>query len=213
MGGRLLDLLLCAPLLPVLVALAPVLWVAGRVGGYESLFFRQKRVGLRGGALTIVKFRTLKDANRVSVVDGLFRALRRVGADELPQVLSIVRGEMACVGPRPLVDSDLAGSDVFGAPLPRDVIELRQSVRPGLTGPAQLFAAARGRSGDLRSTLLELDLWYVRHRSRRLDLALLAHTVLFVLSLGRWAYRPQERIVGSSGAFWKPAGQRSDSVV
>ena len=182
------NLTLSVFLVPPLLFFAPILWIAGRLGGYGSLFFRQTRVGLHGEPFTIVKFRTLNNPGRRSIVDPLFRGMRRLGLDELPQILCVVRGEMAFVGPRPLVAADLCPSEYGATPPSPELIRLRQSVRPGLTGPAQLCGAARARTDAAYWTMLDLDLWYVLHRSLRLDLTLILRTFLFVVSLGRIPY-------------------------
>ena len=143
----------------------------------RPLMFRQARVGQGGRAILVPKFRTmseargpdgqlLPDAQRQTPVSGIVRRLR---LDELPQLDRIIAGDMALVGPRPLLESTLRG---FGA---RGVI--RSSVRPGLTGWAQV--SGNTRLGD--SEKLALDLWYVDHRSTLLDLRILAETLLVAL--------------------------------
>lgn len=139
----------------------------------RPLMFRQPRVGQGGRAILVPKFRTmseargpdgrlLPDAQRQTPVSGIVRRLR---LDELPQLDRIIAGDMALVGPRPLLESTLRG---FGAP---GVI--RSSVRPGLTGWAQVSGNTRLSDAEK----LALDLWYVAHRGPALDLRILRDTV------------------------------------
>ena len=143
----------------------------------RPVFFRQTRVGKGGSRFSILKFRTMTDAadasgqllpeDRRMTVAG--RILRRLRLDELPQVYSIARGDMAFVGPRPLLPATIDGFGALGA--------LRCSVRPELTGWAQV-------SGNTRLTdreKLALDIWYVDHRSLLLDLRILLSTVLALI--------------------------------
>lgn len=140
----------------------------------RPLMFRQARVGQGGRRITVAKLRTmtdgrdaagqlLPDAMRQTRLTALVRRLR---LDELPQLDMILRGDMALVGPRPLLARTLAGFGMAAA-------MQRCAVRPGLTGWAQV-------SGNTRLSepeKLALDLWYVAHRSTALDLRILIQTV------------------------------------
>lgn len=95
--------------------------------------------------------------------------MRSTSLDELPQLLNVLRGDMALVGPRPVRPAHLARSARFGGE--------RLTVRPGITGLAQV----RGRNSLSWNRKIDLDLHYVRHRSLRLDATILAETVLSVL--------------------------------
>ncbi len=139
--------------------------------------FRQIRAGLNGREILVPKYRTMSDA-RNSAGDLLpdeqrqtafTRVIRRLRLDELPQLLVVLRGQMALVGPRPLLPSTLAGFGALG--------DMRNSVRPGLTGWAQV----NGNTRLTNAEKLALDLWYVAHRSPALDLRVLAETVLVPL--------------------------------
>jgi sugar transferase EpsL len=163
-----LLVLLTAPLwLPVLAATALAVWLAlGR-----PVFFRQLRPGWHGRPFLLLKFRTMRagegtDNERLAPFG---RVLRRTSLDELPELWHVLRGEMALVGPRPLLM----------AYLPRYTPEQarRHEVRPGLTGWAQV----RGRNALTWEAKFRLDVWYVDHRSLWLDLRILAMTVWQVL--------------------------------
>lgn len=141
------------------------------------VMFRQTRAGKDGQVFVVSKFRTMTDARDAAGVllpddrrqTRLTRLIRRLRLDELPQLLAVLQGRMALVGPRPLLPQTVAGFGPLGT--------LRNSVRPGLTGWAQV-------SGNTRLSdreKLALDLWYVAHRSLWLDLRILAETVLVPL--------------------------------
>lgn len=143
----------------------------------RPLLFRQQRSGLGGRPFTVVKFRTMRDRR-----DGdgrllpdsereiaLTRLVRRLRLDEIPQLVAILRGEMNFVGPRPLLPSTVAAFGTLGP--------VRNSVRPGLTGWAQVNGNTR--LADLEK--LALDIWYVDYRSRSLDARILLLTATVIL--------------------------------
>jgi lipopolysaccharide/colanic/teichoic acid biosynthesis glycosyltransferase len=116
--------------LVALTVFSPVLTVAAaliRLDGGPALF-RQARVGRHGVPFELVKLRTMRDG----VVTGVGRWLRATGIDEIPQFVHVLRGEMAVVGPRPLTPDDLRRLGWAD-----DAV--RASVRPGITGPAQVL--------------------------------------------------------------------------
>ena len=153
---------------PVMLAVA--LLVACRLG--RPVLFRQERPGLHGRTFTMVKFRTMRDVDpaRGLITDAdrltrLGRILRATSLDELPTLMNIVKGDMSLVGPRPLLVRYL---DRY-----TPVQARRHLVRPGLTGLAQV----RGRNALSWEDKFELDVWYVEHRTLRLNLRILAETV------------------------------------
>lgn len=147
-------------LIAVLVALA-VLLAMGR-----PVLFRQKRAGLHGGEFEIVKFRTMRlgDAPDEERLTPLGRFLRKTSLDELPELWLVLAGRMSLVGPRPL--------PVRYLPRYTRLQMRRHDVLPGITGLAQI----KGRNTLAWQDRFRLDLWYVRHRSTCLDLAILAKT-------------------------------------
>jgi sugar transferase EpsL len=144
-----------------------------------SVFFRQRRGGLRGAVFSIYKFRTMSDARDASGallpdnrrLTRLGRVLRRTSIDEFPQLWNVVKGDMSLVGPRPLVAEYLERYNSFQ--------RRRHEVRPGLTGLAQI----QGRNAVDWNRRFELDVWYVDHCSLWLDAKILAAT--FWKLLGR----------------------------
>jgi lipopolysaccharide/colanic/teichoic acid biosynthesis glycosyltransferase len=163
-------LLLAAPLL-LLVA------IAVRVNLGSPVLFRQRRPGLHGRPFTMVKFRTMRDAigrdgrplPDAQRLTPFGKLLRSTSLDELPELWNVLRGEMSLVGPRPLLMEYL---DRYTPEQAR-----RHEVRPGVTGWAQV----NGRNALSWDERFRLDVWYVEHRSLRLDLQILTRTLTMVL--------------------------------
>jgi lipopolysaccharide/colanic/teichoic acid biosynthesis glycosyltransferase len=169
-----------------LICLAPLLAfgvVLVRLSGSGSILYRQVRLGERGRPFEILKFRTMvpgaeePGAARWAEADDprvtwAGRLLRRVHIDELPQLWNVLRGEMSIVGPRP-------ERPEFLSLLEREVPfwTRRHLVKPGITGWAQVQA---GYAADVASAgeKLSYDLYYLKHRSLALDLAIAVKTVV-----------------------------------
>jgi exopolysaccharide production protein ExoY len=183
--------------LVLLGALAPVLLLIGLILtalSRRSPLIAHLRVGRNGEPLWVLKFRTMwegvvpagrwalleyiededgpgrKAAEDVRVRSAFARALRRLSLDELPQLLHVLSGRMALVGPRPLTRTEL---DIHYGSRASEVLR----VKPGLTGLWQVM----GRNRLTYSQRRRLDLFYVRRRSPRLYLMILARTVPQVL--------------------------------
>jgi sugar transferase (PEP-CTERM system associated) len=187
---RILDVILS---LTVLVLLSPLLIVVALAIWLDSgspILFRQERTGLRGRTFQILKFRSMynnaeKDGpqwasendNRITRVG---QWLRRYRIDELPQVINVLRGEMSVIGPRPERPDFIS---VLEEQIP--YYGLRHSVRPGITGWAQVKYQYGGSVGETK-TKLEFDLFYIKHLSIMLDLVTLFETSKVMLS-GRGA--------------------------
>ena len=163
-----LGLATASPLL-ILAALGIKLEDGGPV------FYRQRRVGLLGQEFELVKLRTMVVGaegigagyavnERDQRITRVGRLLRRLSIDELPQLWNVVRGDMSLIGPRPT----LAYQVERYTPRQRK----RLAVKPGITGWAQIHGRAR-LPWDER---IELDVWYVEHRSPWVDLKILART-------------------------------------
>jgi sugar transferase EpsL len=174
---RVIDVLGASTALVVLSPLLAVVAVLVRVRMGPPVLFRQLRPGREGRPFELTKFRTmtdrrgpdgalLPDAQRLTA---LGRFLRRTSIDELPELVNVVRGDMSLVGPRPLLMEYL----------PRYSPEQarRHEVRPGVTGWTQV----NGRNDLTWEEKFALDVWYVDHRSTRLDLEILGRTVSQVL--------------------------------
>lgn len=180
LATRALDLLvggLGSVLTAPLVALAAL---AIRLESPGHPIYRQTRVGRDGRPFEIFKLRTMvrgaeftgaglaiqEGDDRITRVGAL---LRRVSLDELPNLWNVVRGEMSIVGPRPTIQVQV---DQYTARQ-----RGRLAVKPGITGWAQV----NGRASLPWSERIELDLWYVEHRSLALDVKILARTLSLVL--------------------------------
>jgi lipopolysaccharide/colanic/teichoic acid biosynthesis glycosyltransferase len=167
-----------------LVALSPVLLiavVAVRLGSRGPVIYRQRRVGRDGVEFELLKLRTMvagsdpvgvgtvvtRDDPRVTRAG---RVLRRTSLDELPNLVNVLRGEMAIVGPRPTIPAQVKDYT------PRQ--HRRHEVRPGLTGLAQV----QGRAGIPWDERIERDVEYVEARSPTLDLKILAQTAALLLT-------------------------------
>jgi lipopolysaccharide/colanic/teichoic acid biosynthesis glycosyltransferase len=178
---RPLDLALA---LVLLVVTAPLLGLAALAIKLESrgpVFYRQRRVGRDARPFELVKLRTMVPGAEamgagIYVLEGdaritrVGRLLRRFSLDELPNLINVVRGELAIVGPRPTVQEQV---DRYTERQRR-----RLEVKPGITGWAQI----NGRTSLPWPDRIELDVWYVEHRSLRLDLRILARTARMLAS-------------------------------
>jgi lipopolysaccharide/colanic/teichoic acid biosynthesis glycosyltransferase len=171
---RALDLIIAVPALLLLspVMAATALAVRWKLG--SPVLFRQLRPGLNAKAFSVLKFRTMRDAadskgNPLPDEERLPPfgiALRKMSLDELPQLISVIRGDMSLVGPRPLLMDYLT---LYSPEQAR-----RHEVRPGITGWAQV----NGRNAISWDEKFALDIWYVDNRSLWLDLRILALTAL-----------------------------------
>jgi sugar transferase EpsL len=175
---RAIDVVGASAALVVLSPLLAVVAVLVRLRMGPPVLFRQQRPGRDGRPFLMAKFRTmtdrrdaagelLPDAERLTA---LGRWLRRTSIDELPELLNVVHGDMSLVGPRPLLMEYL--------PLYSPEQARRHEVRPGITGWAQV----NGRNAVTWEEKFALDVWYVDHRSTRLDLEILGKTVRQVFS-------------------------------
>ncbi|MET9614775.1 sugar transferase [Kitasatospora indigofera] len=138
---------------------------------------RRPGTGRHGRPFEVLTFRTTREAPvpgepAASGATRLGALLRRTGLEQLPQLWNVVRGEMGVIGPRPDPPGQARGQSPG--------LYARHDVRPGLTGWAQVG----GRAAVSRKQRAALDLWYVEHRSLRLDLRILARTVKLLLRPG-----------------------------
>ncbi|NLF23705.1 MAG: sugar transferase [Lentisphaerae bacterium] len=165
------DLALLAVTAVVWVPLLLIVALAVWLGMGRPVLFRQVRAGKQGRPFELFKFRTMRegeesDAERLTPFG---RRLRASSLDELPQLLNVLRGEMALVGPRPL--------PVRYLPRYSQEQARRHDVRPGLTGWAQV----NGRNAISWAEKFKLDVWYIEHQCLWLDLRILGLTALKIL--------------------------------
>jgi Undecaprenyl-phosphate glucose phosphotransferase len=184
---RSMDLVLSAILILFFAPLLLAISIAIVCDSSGPVLFQQRRHGYQGRAFRILKFRTMtvmEDGdvpNQVSKNDkrvtSVGKVLRKYSLDELPQLFNVLRGEMSLIGPRP----HPIALDSFYAKL-IDNYEIRQHVKPGITGWAQVHGL-RGETQtlDLMYRRIEFDCWYAKNCSLLLDLRILTLTVLEVL--------------------------------
>jgi len=167
-----------------LVLASPVLALAALAVKLEDggpVFYRQTRVGRDGVDFQLLKLRTMVvgaetigaglSVNRGDArITRAGRLLRKLSLDELPQLWNVVRGEMSVIGPRPTLRYQVEQYDKRQ--------RHRLDVKPGITGWAQV----NGRASLPWADRIELDVWYVEHRSPRLDLRILARTPFALFS-------------------------------
>jgi lipopolysaccharide/colanic/teichoic acid biosynthesis glycosyltransferase len=184
--SRALDVVVAALLLVVTAPLLALAALAIRLESRGTVFYRQLRVGRGGEAFQLWKLRTMVPGAEamgagIYVVEGdtritrVGRLLRRFSLDELPNLVNVLKGEMAIVGPRPTVQEQVERYT--------ERQRLRLEVKPGITGWAQI----NGRTSLPWPERIELDVWYVEHRSLRLDLRILMRTAR-MLATGHGLY-------------------------
>jgi lipopolysaccharide/colanic/teichoic acid biosynthesis glycosyltransferase len=178
---RAFDVFVAAIALAILSPLLLIAAIAIKLTSPGPVVYRQRRVGRGGREFEMWKLRTMvqgsdpvgvgkivyRDDPRVTAPG---RLLRRTSLDEIPNFVNVLRGEMAIVGPRPTIKAQV---DDYAPNQKR-----RHEVLPGITGWAQV----QGRAGIPWEERIELDVWYVGHRSLVLDLRILAKTAWLVLT-------------------------------
>jgi sugar transferase (PEP-CTERM system associated) len=182
---RALDLLVAVILLILSLPVMGIVALAILLETGRPILFRQERIGLKGKGFEILKFRSMnQDAEEHGpkwATDGdqritrVGRIIRKLRLDELPQIVNVLRGQMSFVGPRP---ERAVFCHMLEAETP--FYALRYSVRPGITGWAQVKYQYGG-SIEEAKTKLEYDLFYIKHLSLTLDLAILFETATVVL--------------------------------
>ncbi len=184
--ARVIDVTMAAGLLIVLAPLMGAAAAVIRLSGRGPVLYHQVRFGLGGEPFTMLKFRTMRVGSDRSgsvtvhndrrIISG-GRFLRATKIDELPQLVNILRGDMAFVGPRPMVADDRVRLDERQLG--------RERVRPGLSGLAQV----NGNTSLSWPERIEFDLEYVDRRSVALDLRIMLDTARLIVS-GRAATDP-----------------------
>jgi lipopolysaccharide/colanic/teichoic acid biosynthesis glycosyltransferase len=179
--SRALDLAIAGMLLVVTSPLLLAAVIAIRLESRGPAFYRQRRVGKDGVPFELWKLRTMVPGAEemgagIYVLEGdpritrVGRILRRLSLDELPNLINVLRGDMAIVGPRPTIQDQV---DRYTERQRR-----RLEVKPGITGWAQV----NGRLTLPWPERIELDVWYVEHRSVPLDLRILLKTARLLLT-------------------------------
>ncbi len=179
--SRMLDLVIASVALVVTAPVMAIAAIAIKLDSRGPVLYLASRIGRDGEEFKLCKLRTMHTGNdpvgvgtpvfaddpRVTRV-GAF--LRRFSLDEIPNLVNVIRGEMAVVGPRPTLAAQVADYT------PRQ--RRRLEVKPGITGWAQV----NGRAGIPWDERIELDVWYVEQRSIGLDLKILARTARLLVT-------------------------------
>ena len=180
------DIFLAALVLACLAPFFGAVAVAIKWDSSGPVFFRQTRNGYRGKPFRIFKFRSMhvqEDGPNIrqacrgdARTTRVGRFLRKTSIDELPQLLNVLIGQMSLVGPRPHAQ---AHDEIYGKTI--ENYEVRQHVKPGITGWAQVNGL-RGETAtlDLMYRRIEYDLWYAVHASLLLDAEILVRTIFEV---------------------------------
>jgi lipopolysaccharide/colanic/teichoic acid biosynthesis glycosyltransferase len=195
---RAVDIAIALPLVVLSAPLVALLALAVRLESPGDPIYRQTRVGQGGRLFEIYKLRTMVDGAEftgagLAIAAGdaritrLGTLLRRYSLDELPNLWNVVRGDMSIVGPRPTLKGQV---DQY-----TERQRGRLAVKPGITGWAQI----NGRASLPWPERIELDLWYVEHRSLALDLQILSRTLGLVVR-GSGIYK-------GAGGGWQPPPQ------
>ncbi len=177
---RAVDIVVSAVLLVLTSPLIALAALAIRLESRGDVIYSQPRAGLHGEVFEVLKLRTMIDGaehvgaglavnandSRITRVGAL---LRRTSLDELPNLVNVLRGEMSLIGPRPTLPAQVAQYS--------ERQRGRLAIRPGITGWAQV----NGRASLPWEERIELDLYYISHRSLTLDARILARTVAMVL--------------------------------
>lgn len=192
---RILDLAIAGTVSIVTAPLLALLALAVRLESPGHPVYAQTRVGKDGRLFEIYKLRTMVQGAEftgagLAIQEGddritrIGKLLRRYSLDELPNLWNVLRGEMSIIGPRPTLEVQVLQYT--------DRERGRLAVKPGITGWAQV----NGRASLPWSERIELDLWYVEHRTLALDLEILLRTVRMVAT-GQGLYK------GETGG-WRP---------
>lgn len=208
---RLLDFLLALTALLVLSPLLLLLTVAGAVAMRGNPFFAQPRPGRGERIFRLIKFRTMSDRRDASGallpdgerLNGYGRFLRKTSLDELPELFNILVGQMALVGPRPLLAAYL--------PLYSEEQHHRHDVRPGLTGYAQVH----GRNAVPWEERFRMDVWYTQNITFRLDCRILLDTVRVVFrhdGIGSGTSETMEPFTGNRTAAVEVGVEKEESA-
>ena len=185
-----LSLIGCLIILPLMLIIK-ICYVCSK--DFNSIFYRQKRIGKNGKFIYIYKFRTMvpnadevlkellkkpkykkqwKENQKLDNdprITKIGKLLRKSSLDEIPQFINVLKGDMSIIGPRPLVEGEL---DEHGGNH-----ELYESVRPGITG----WWACHGRSATTYEERLDLEYFYIKRQGLKIDIKCIIQTIMVVL--------------------------------
>ncbi|MEN9604899.1 MAG: hypothetical protein RJB39_584 [Candidatus Parcubacteria bacterium] len=192
---RVLDLLVVLPLFLISLIFYPFIWLAIKIEDGGPLFAKMERIGQNNKVINIIKFRSMrgvddgtwvlkegnaeqkKNEGRQMRVTKVGKFIRKTRIDEFPQFWNIIRGDLSMVGPRPEMPKMV---EVYEKEIP--FYSARHTVRPGLSGWAQIHHEIPPHSIEGTKEKLSYDLYYLKHRSFFLDLLIILRTVQTFLS-------------------------------
>ncbi len=183
---RLMDIVVAVPLALVSFILYPFVAIAIKLDDGGPIFIVQERIGKENKVIRIPKFRSMKSsdkglwvAEKDDRITRVGKILRRLRVDELPQLLSVIKGDLSLVGPRP---------DIYdlGMKLSKEIpyYSVRSLIHPGLSGWAQIRQELPPQSLEETKIRLAYDFYYIKHRSFFLDLKIALQTIRTLLSRG-----------------------------
>ena len=187
------SIILLALTLPVIILCAVIIYLEDR----GSIFYSQQRVGLNGNAFTIYKLRSMREdaekegpkwaSHKDERITSIGEFIRKTRLDELPQLISVIKGEMSLIGPRP-------ERKEFEEKLEKEIpnYKIRHLIKPGLSGWAQVNYPY-GASIEDAENKLSYDLYYIRNFSLFLDLFIFIKTIRLVVNLkGAKPFKPKD---------------------
>ncbi len=182
---RVVDICLAAPGFLFSLIFYPFIYLAIKIEDGGPVFYRHLRVGKFGKPFTILKFRSMEhkvtnELNETKKITRTGALLRKTRLDELPQLISVVKGELSLIGPRPESPNLV---EEYNKSIP--FYQVRHLVSPGLSGWAQIQQRGAPKFGvdiDQTSTKLSYDIYYLKHESLVLDLSIIVKTIKVLLS-------------------------------
>ena len=163
---RILDIIISIILIILLLPLFIIMYIITKIEFTGNAIYKQKRIGLFEKNFTIYKFKTMDD--KTKMVTKVSRLIRKIGIDEIPQLFNVLKGDMSLIGPRPFIEGDT---------LPSMYNKKRHTVRPGITGLAQI----KGRTTLTHKEKLKYDDIYIDNISFKLDIEIFFKTIISVI--------------------------------
>lgn len=162
---RILDIVISLILIVLLIPLFIIMALITKIEFNGKVIYKQKRIGLNEKEFIMYKFKTMNDGTKKTTK--ISKKIRKIGLDELPQLFNVLKGDMSLIGPRPFI---------VGDELPSKYNKLRHTVRPGITGYAQI----KGREIFTHKEKLECDDEYIKNISFILDFRVLIDTFIYI---------------------------------
>ncbi len=171
---RLIDLTICFLMLPLSIIIILIFIIPNLLILKKNPFFFQKRSGIHGKAIRILKIKTMIDHPKLHEEKRLYdygKFLRKYKIDEIPQIFNVLYGNMTLVGPRPLFLEYNKNYNTYE--------KQRLNVKPGITGLAQIRLK---NAGNWRSKI-KYDVWYINNKSISFDLKILLETAVLIFKI------------------------------